>query len=155
MTRRTLRARIGGILIVGHFATLVLVGVLAAMDRFDPENEMFATFGVLAPLFAAYTTVAVRQLIQGQTPPNAEDSMSAAQVSLGLGLPIFLISVVVSFIFWKAFGGLKFSSLVKLLTLTEGLIGIYVGLVVEAFFGRHEQSAHLLPSPEPPKETTG
>lgn len=133
MRTSRLRATVGLGLVVAHFGILGCIAVFTGMDRFTQE-EMFLAFGIIAPLFAAYTTVIVRQ-IMGEPPVNDEEKrVSGQQVFLSLGIPAFFVASVAAGVVWKAFGSLDFDGLVKLMGAAETLLGAYVGIVVERFF---------------------
>jgi hypothetical protein len=133
MTIATVRHTVGLGLVAVHFGVLALVGILTAIDRFAID-ELFLVVGLLGPLFAAYTTAIVRSLL-ADSPVARVKTVGWPKAALALGIPAFFCLVIVAATLWKAFGSLELESLVKIVGLTETLLGAYVGLVIGAFFG--------------------
>lgn len=120
-------------MVAQHTILLLYVGALAADDRFTAE-EMFTAFGLIGPLFAAYTTTSVRRILQ-QTDVEPSQPVAAERAVLVLGIPTLFFAAVALSVSWKAFGSLTFDSLVKLVGVSETFLGLYVGMVVEQLFG--------------------
>src|SRR5215208_5493788 len=62
MSEEKLQSFIGIFLVLSHFIVLFLVLIFTIFDRFT-KPEMFTAVGLILPLFAAYTTAIVRQLM--------------------------------------------------------------------------------------------
>jgi hypothetical protein len=134
MTEGTLRFRLGIGLVVSHVAAIFALIVLTAIDRFTID-EMFNTLGVMVPLFAAYTTAIVRRIVHEVVSEDDNKPVSSGKTVVSGLFPTAFVVFVMGVILWKAFGSLRFESLIKLLALSETLLGVYVGIVVEALFG--------------------
>ncbi len=133
MTVRTLRAAAGLSLVAEHFLLLVLVAVCAAWDRYTTE-ELFTAFGIIGPLFAAYTTAAVRRLLSDEAVVD-ERPVRRERAVLIVAIPAFFFSCLVAIVLWKALGSLAFDAFVKMVGVAETFLGVYVGMVVEHMFG--------------------
>lgn len=133
MNERTMRAVVGLSFIAEHFILLILVAVLTIADKFTAD-ELFTTFGIIGPLFAAYTTASVKKLLT-QIPERHLEPVAWERSVLSFTVPIFYFVAVVAIIFWKALGSLTFDAFVKLIGVAETFVGVYVGMVVENLFG--------------------
>ena len=138
MTQARFRHRLGVFLVIAHFALILFVVGLTVKDKFT-FDEMFTTFGVLGPLFAAYTTAIIKSSMRDQVFPGDSKKVPPGRSFFGWFVPIVFVGFVLAVIYWKAFGALAFDGFVKTLTVTETLFGVYVGFVVEAFFGPIEK----------------
>ena len=135
MTIRKLRTVIGLGIVAAHFGALLLIGILTAFfEKFTPE-EMFVMFGMVAPLFAAYTTAIFRAFMGDKKDGEMSPKADAPRIILSIGTVSFFVLVVFGSILWKSFGPLSMDGLVKLVGFTETLLGGYVVIVVESFFG--------------------
>lgn len=132
----TIRILVGFGTIIWHFGLLVFVGVLASLGKFTTD-EMFSLWGIIAPLFAAYTTVTVRYYLALGTESSSDftKSIPTPTAIISIFIPNFFSAIVALGIIWKAYSSLGFGDLVQLIGIAETLLGVYVGMVVERYFG--------------------
>ncbi len=140
MTNKALRMTTGFGLVGAHFAILLLIGILAAFDRFMLD-EMFVLFGLIAPLFAAYTTAVVRAFMKEDPHASIRGKADISRVILAIGIVTFFVLAVLCGVLWKSFGSLGMDDLIKLVGITETILGGYVGIVMESFFGPIRQES--------------
>ena len=130
MNERNIRFTLACILIGGQLATLLLVFGFAGIGRFTTP-ELFSSIGIIGPLFAAYTTVAVRRML-GEVPFAQVQPISLERAVISLTIPSAFVVFVIASIVWKAFGSLTFDDFLKLVGLVQTTLGVYIGYIVES-----------------------
>ncbi|MBL7827887.1 MAG: hypothetical protein JNJ57_14755 [Saprospiraceae bacterium] len=129
------RARIARLILIYHFALIVLSGVYYLLRGFDLE-EFTSLMGILAPITALYGGAVFRYLGRSITEPNP-GAQNMAPIN---GMVKWLVNghfiAVFALISLKAFAPnmLNFQDMTMFLTLVESALGVYMGNIILALF---------------------
>jgi hypothetical protein len=139
VNERKLRGYAGFSLVAEHLVLLFYIALLTVKDRFTTD-EMFTSFGLIGPLFAAYVTASIRRLLQ-QDAKERSPQVAPERAVLVIGIPAIFFVLIVLGVTWKGFSSLTFDAFVKLVGVCETFVGIYAGMVVEHLFGSTKPGA--------------
>jgi len=126
---------LGSIFIGGKLLT---IGVLFYYyDAPIEEEEFFNLLPIILPLFTVYTTIVVKYFVENRYRNNTKNVKELNNSFIGISLAIsilfhvFIISVIVMrvYAFHVSVSGLK-----VLLTSSESIFGIYLGIIFTGVF---------------------
>ncbi len=129
------RTRIARLILIYHFALLIIASVYYILQGFDQE-EFMSLIGILAPVTALYGGAVFRFLGRSITEPNLATQNSAPINSLVKWLVNGHFVVVMTLISVKALAPniLNFQDMTMFLTLVESALGVYMGNIILALF---------------------
>lgn len=133
MKAQRLKILLGVVFILFHFGIIGLIVAFTANDKFT-QDEMFVSFGFVAPLFAATTTLILKGLLDDTGSITDTRVLSRTTAVLSILLTTIFLTAVIAAVLWKAFGSLGFENFVKLVGATETMLGGYLGTVFSNLF---------------------
>jgi len=133
VTQRTLRARLGTVLIVGHIVAGCLAGVLMTVDRLTMD-DLWMTLVLLGPLFLTYLPSVLHRFV-GQPVAETSPEVSVEQYRVSMGFSIVVFVLALAIIGYKGFGSVTPTNYYLLLGALESFAGFGVGVATRAAFG--------------------
>jgi hypothetical protein len=134
-TEETLQKVVAIAWIFAHFITLVFVFLLGIVPNPPPLDwkEVTATLCVVAPLFAANTTVMVRSIV-GESDPARGRAAPVLLTFVSLFFPatfFMFVLLILAALICKVVG---FQEFLEFLGGLETLFGLYLGAIVKRLF---------------------
>lgn len=131
----TPRARIARLILIYHFALIIVSSIYYILRGFDFE-EFTSLMGVLAPITALYGGAVFRYLGRSITEPNFNLQNGAPVNSLVKWLVHGHFATVMLLISLKALAPnvLNFQDMTMFLTFVESALGVYMGNIILALF---------------------
>jgi hypothetical protein len=152
MSEEQLRVRLGLFLVTTHFVAIILLIVMYFAGGFL-FDEMTTAVGLIAPLFAGYTTLIVKYIIGTRHDPGTTTTaVSPAFRYLSIMITAVFVMSIVGLILLKAFNVAfsDFDQFKTLLGIVEAAFAVYMGLIVAELFrpsGPQSQTHSLEPRP--------
>ena len=131
-----LRMAVGFFLVISHFGVLVLVFSLHFAGGFS-FSEMTTTVGLIAPLFAGYTSVILAFIVKNKDKiEESNHKITASYAVMSFFLPLLFVCCLTSIVVMKSHsvGFANFDDFKVLLALIEGAFGVYVGQFIYSMF---------------------
>ena len=98
-------------------------------------DEMVTVFAIMAPLFAAYTSISIKYVFRTAASRRKGKKWSLVSVFVALLFPIAFLLIVNGLLFYKAFGAdTYFENVIRAFGLIETSFAAYVGQVVNQLF---------------------
>jgi hypothetical protein len=144
MSERRLKTLIAACFLCSQVATFVSLVVINSLGGFNERNgEMNTIWMLILPMFTVYTTTIVKTIVveRGRTPQSQTPRANSFFTALALSL-ILIYSLIIPALIW--FRGMNFliSSFDELklyLTVTQTGFALYLGLIVDALYGRKSE----------------
>jgi len=138
MTERGLRNLMSVFLIVSHVAILGIV-LVSFMLHGLTETEFSTSLGIIAPMLATLTGLAVSYIISSKKRPGRSEHstmLSGVYVFATLLLPLLFVIAVAGLVIMKAtnYGGIAPEQFKLALTGTETIFGAYTGKLLGSLF---------------------
>jgi hypothetical protein len=136
MGEAQLKVRLGVFLIVAHFFAIVLIVVLHFMGGFLFE-EMTTAVALVAPLFAGYTTLIIKYIIDSRRDVvPVQKPVTSVFAFVSFLTPALFVFAIYALIILKALnvGFDSFDQFKILLGLVEAAFAVYLGQIVYAMF---------------------
>ena len=130
MYENKLRLTVASILIFGHVLTFAVLILLWQRGGFL-FDEMITVFAIMAPLFAAYTSISIEYVFRTAALRRRGKRWNVVSVLVALVFPLSFLLIVNGVLFAKAFGSLSdFDNVVRAFGLIETGFAAYVGQIV-------------------------
>lgn len=136
MTEVQLKTRVGLLLIISHFVTILLIVILYLPGGFLFE-EMTTIIALIIPMFSVYTTAIIKYIIDSkhQTETHSKP-VTWAYIFIAFAIPSLFVLFLIAIILMKAFnlGFTSFEQLKIMIAVSQIIFGTYIGLVISSMF---------------------
>jgi hypothetical protein len=151
MREERLKTTLGLYIVVAHFAIILLIVAFWFSDYFLFE-EMTTALALIIPMFATYTTVIIRNIIDEMHPTQRESKeVTVAFTFISFFIPSLFTFFIAALIILKALniGFDSFEQFKILLGLAETIFALYVGQIISKLFNkRNEVETPVMNSPK-------
>lgn len=140
MTEARVRTGVGVFLLFSQAYLLGMVLFLWQKDRFL-YPEMKATLELLTPMFAVYTTVAVKYFVSHRHGTHHSRQVSKTFAFLSIVLPVIFVLALAGVIYLKS-AGKVFANMEQFqdtLGIVQASFAVYIGLIVSTLFESPEK----------------
>jgi hypothetical protein len=136
MKQHALKAIVSSIILIGHFATLVLILVMYLRSGFT-FSEATTTISIFLPITSVYTSAIVKDVITTrENRRHSKKKYSIGFVLLSCTITLLFMVYILAIIVIKAYnlGIADFGQFKALLLLGETVFAAYIGQIVHAMF---------------------
>jgi hypothetical protein len=136
MKQYILKAIVSSIILVGHFAILILILIMYLRSGFT-FSEATTTISIFLPITSVYTSAIVKDVIANkEIRKRSQKKYSIGFVLLSCTTTLLFVIYILAIIIIKAynFGIADFGQFKALLLLGETIFAAYIGQIVHAMF---------------------
>ena len=148
MRENSFRNRLGISMVIAHFAIVLFMIIMRVIEYFD-DDTLKVSLPIVLPLFATYTTLVVRYIIEHRTQiTDKSKQVAPGFVFVSSFIPGVFVVFMLLIIVKQAFRPGSIESFAVLLGLGETIFGAYLGYIFKDLFPTKK-----LPDVIPPAET--
>src|SRR4051794_35002533 len=143
MNEFSLRITIGLFMVTSHFLLIIFIFVSYVAGGFS-FPEMTTTVGLVAPLFAGYTSVIIAFIVKNKSNVGKESNITnIAYAFLAFFLPCVFIAALSVVVLLKSYnkGFASFEDFKTSVGVIESAFGIYVGQFIYSMFEASKNSS--------------
>jgi hypothetical protein len=134
MTENSFRNRLGILMVIAHFTIVLFMVGMRVIEYFD-DSTLKVSLPIVIPLFATYTTLVVRYLIEHKTQiTDKSRQMTPGFVFIASFIPAVFVLFMLLIIIKQAFRPGSIESFAVLLGLGETIFGAYLGYIFKDLF---------------------
>jgi hypothetical protein len=136
MKQHALKAIVSSIILIGHFATLVLILVMYLRSGFT-FSEATATVSIFLPITCVYTSAIIKDIVTNkEVRRRSQKKYSMGFVLLSCTITLLFTMYIFAIIIIKSYnlGIADFGQFKALLLLGETIFAAYIGQIVHAMF---------------------